>query len=167
MHSVIALVVLLLITSPSLALDAPHAHAWKMELMYLEMKSTPTKYVWGGTSYEGADCSGIIFRSCRTAGIDIQRVTAKDMFEGKGGWVGKLVSRDEAQELDLVWFTWKGKEMTRPFGHVGVFYISTKDGFMGVFQASSTSGHVVVSEYKGILREDTSGIKRLTIGDPK
>jgi hypothetical protein len=155
------LALILMLVSPSFALDELHKKAWKNELRFLEMKHIP--YVWGAADYEKADCSGIIYASAKHAGIDVRRTTALEMFLGKAGWDAKPVTIDEAEELDILWFTWPESALRRPHGHVAIVY--KHKGIFSVFHASSTAKRVVVQPYTGKLQTCTSGIKRLTYGD--
>lgn len=71
-----------------------------------------TTYVWGGTSPNpGFDCSGFVQYVYRHFGIDIPRV-ADDQSR-----VGTLVSRDQLQPGDLVFFKRPGE----PVHHVGMY----------------------------------------------
>ena len=160
-----ALVFILVLLTPTLSfgLDDALKRAWKSELQYLEMKRIP--YVWGASDYEKADCSGIIYASAKHAGINVQRITALEMFHGKEGWSHKPVTIDDAEELDIIWFTWSENAAKRPHGHVGVVYIPQNKGVFSIFHASSTTKRVTVQPYDGKLKTDTSGIKRLTHGD--
>jgi cell wall-associated NlpC family hydrolase len=155
------LIVSLLLVSPAFALDAPHAHAWMMELMYLEMKSIP--FQMGTANFNKTDCSGFVYLSAIHAGISVKRTTALDMFYGGGNWLANTVPVKDADCLDLIWFTWEGREKDRPYGHVAIVYIPKSTGLLSIF--GSWSKGTGVKKYEGKLIRDTSGIKRLTIGD--
>jgi hypothetical protein len=161
----IFLLIILLIPTLVFSLDEAHKQSWKNELRYLESKRIP--YLWGRADYDAADCSGIIYASAKHAGLNVRRTTALEMFNGKAGWEGKPVTVEDAEELDILWFTWPESALRRPHGHVGIVYIPAKKGVFSVFHASSTVKRVVVQPYSGKLQTCTSGIKRLTIGDNK
>lgn len=69
-----------------------------------------TKYVYGGSSPSGFDCSGLVQYVCRKQGISVGR-SSREQFNN-----GKAVSRDELQPGDLVFFERGGK-----ISHVGIY----------------------------------------------
>ena len=122
-------------------------------------------YRWGGAESEqkGLDCSGYIYLAAKRSGIPVRRVTAMQMRQGLGGWIGRDTDLGNAGEPDLVWWTWIDKPH-RPHGHVGVFLIGRRSELLEVTHSSSSRG-VVVQELKGQLFWDISAIRRLNVGD--
>ena len=122
-------------------------------------------YFWGGSENEskGLDCSGYIYLASKRSGIPVKRVTALQMRNGAGGWIGKDTSLKQAGEMDIVFWTWK-ESPNRPHGHVGVFIAGRKSGLLEVTHSSSSRG-VVVQELKGQLLKDISAMRNLKIGD--
>lgn len=87
------------------------------------------------------------------------------MAKGYGGWTGKDTPTDDAQELDIPFWTWKDKP-DRPFGHVGMFVLGD-NGILAVTHASMSIGRIVIVPLKGKLLSDLVLVRRLTIGDKK
>ena len=70
------------------------------------------KYIRGGNSSRGVDCSALVQRVFRVMGIDLPR-TAREQFQ-----VGYKVAREALEIGDLVFF--KRNKATRPT-HVGIY----------------------------------------------
>ena len=68
------------------------------------------KYVYGGTSPSGFDCSGLVQYACRQAGISVNR-TSRAQYSN-----GVAVSKSNLQAGDLVFFS-KGNGIS----HVGIY----------------------------------------------
>jgi hypothetical protein len=81
------------------------------------------------------------------------------MAYGLGNWVGKEVSEKDADELDVMWWTWKNKP-ERPFGHVGTVLLF-KNGTFGITHASMGRGFIVHDKYEGVLVRDRARIRRI------
>lgn len=95
------------------------------------MKYMGTPYVWGGTSENGFDCSGLVYYVYKECGYSINR-TAASIYEN-----GTYVEKSELEAGDAVCFSTSSSSI----GHVGI-YIGD-DQFI---HASSGSGSVIISE---------------------
>lgn len=89
-----------------------------------------TKYVYGGTTTKGFDCSGFIGYVFDSVGIDLPR-TSSGMYA-----TGDKVEKKDLQPGDLVFFNTSGKGVS----HVGVFIGD------GKFAHASTSRGVRVDK---------------------
>lgn len=70
-----------------------------------------TKYVWGGNSAQGIDCSGLTRNAYKSTGVNLPR-TAQEQAKAT-----TLVGKDQAQPGDLVFFNTKRGKNT----HVGIY----------------------------------------------
>lgn len=77
----------------------------------LNLAARRVPYVWGGTSANGLDCSGLIYYAFRSAGLDVQRWRAKDY-----GQMGREVSLEEAKPGDLIYYDEPGDT-----DHIGLY----------------------------------------------
>jgi hypothetical protein len=121
------------------------------------------KYTWGGAEDldRGLDCSGYIFLACKWAGVPgITRTTSLRMAMGLGGWIGKDIDPESAEDCDLVFWTFRED---RPDGHVGAF-LTDHHGRLKITHASATRG-VVLETPRGALATNLTKVRRLTIGD--
>lgn len=94
------------------------------------------KYVWGGTTPKGFDCSGLVKYVYNNFGIDLERVAADQAKQGK------KVKRDNLKPGDLVFFDTDGGH--NYINHVGIYL-----GNGEFIQASSgyfTGYKIVVSD---------------------
>ncbi len=159
----IMICVMLLIGLNCYALNGHYAESFRKN-MWLIIDRHP-HYSWGGAESEqkGVDCSGYLYLAARRSGVPVIRVTALQMRNGAGGWIGKDTNLKQAGELDIVFWTWK-ESPNRPHGHVGAFIAGRQSGLLEVTHSSSSRG-VIVQELKGQLLTDISAIRNLTIGD--
>ena len=143
------------------ALGKIHKQQLKSQLLLI-IKSHP-RYVWGGTSLQrGVDCSGYLWLAFHRAGLPFKRTTALAMAQGQGGWVGKDITLDDADEFDVIWWTF---EKDRPHGHVGITIRRPGSGVPAVTHASPSRGIVVVDDIARSLLRFISKIRRLSFGD--
>ncbi len=129
------------ITTTNLTLDSSMGSA----ILYEASKYLGTPYVWGGTSPDGFDCSGLVQYVCKSLGIQVDRV-AEDQFKN-----GTPVNKDELQPGDLVFFEQNGY-----IHHVGIYagnnmmLHAPKTGDVVKYQSIDTDYYR--SEYAGARR---------------
>ena len=163
-------ILLLLICTTSYALPDNYKKTLQQNMEII--KSSKTAYVWGGVGGEkngviGLDCSGLIFYLYKQSGIPVKRSTSFRMRHGLDGWVGNDVALDDVEAHDIPFWTWKGQEAKRPFGHVGLFYEGSQSKLLETMHSSSSKNGVVVQQLRGSLLRDLKAIRRITIGDKK
>ncbi len=105
------------------------------------------KYVWGGTSTAGFDCSGLIQSVFAKNDVTLPRVSC-DQYT-----VGKQIDFNNLQPADLVFFTLNGDTVVN---HVGIY---VGDGQF--INASSSEGMVVISEFSSYWTSYYTGAKRV------
>lgn len=107
------------------------------QLLNVAADYTGTKYVWGGMSRSGMDCSGFVKTAFDTFEIDLPR-TSREMSR-----MGEKIDKSEAQPGDLIFFKNGGN---RVINHVGIVVEVNEDEIK--FIHSSTSRGVIISSTK-------------------
>lgn len=110
-------------------------------------------YVWGGTSINGVDCSGLLYFAFNAAGIKVPRYRASDW-----GKLGQQVGADQARAGDVVYWDEPGAT-----DHVGLYL---GDGM--VLQSPQSGDVTKISHvwgkpvYRRVLNDDQFGTMMLT-----
>lgn len=106
-----------------------------------------TPYKWGGMSRSGIDCSGLIYNSYKTIGVNLPRTAKEQSKTGKKrGWEG-------IREGDLVYFKFKKKG--DKWYHSGMITYVGKDKILFVHASSSkgvVESNLMVDYYKNSVR---------------
>jgi len=94
-----------------------------------------TRYVYGGASPSGFDCSGFVYYVAKQVGYTVPRT-------GSAMWAAGYdrVSRDEMKPGDIVFFT-NTSGSSNYISHVGLYIGSNKF----IHSSSPTSGGVIIS----------------------
>lgn len=102
----------------------------KMVTAAMDLARRNVPYVWGGTSSNGVDCSGLIYYAAQAAGIKWQRYRAVDY-----GTMGQSISLDAARPGDIIYYDNPGD-----VDHVGIYI-----GNGQMIQAPQSGDHVRVT----------------------
>ena len=110
--------------------------------LHVAMQYRGVKYVWGGSTPRGFDCSGLIWYAYLKLGVAIPRVTY-------GQWeIGRHVPRSQLRAGDLLFFHKRG--------HVGIFM-----GHGWFLHAPQTGSVVHASRFRGWYTEHYDGAVRI------
>ena len=116
-----------------------------------------TPYRYGGNTYRGIDCSGLVKKSYDSIGLDLPRTSRSQYL------VGTAVTLGELQPGDLVFF--RRRSYSKTIGHVGLY---VGDGYM--VHAASHRHKVVLEKLTDTeyLMERYAGARRiLTASAPR
>lgn len=104
-------------TTGTPGLEAPTAdevaEGWRNQIVSQARKMLGTPYVWGGTSYSGVDCSGLIALLYNKMGFDLPRLSA-DQARG-----GARVALDALRPGDLV--AWDNSSRNNGADHIAIY----------------------------------------------
>ena len=119
------------------------------ELINFAKKFLGVKYVWGGTTPKGFDCSGFVQYVYKKFGFSINRVAADQAKEGI--WIGK----ENLATGDLVFFDTNG-------GHNYINHVGMYIGDGEFIHASSGGSTVIISDVmKGFYANTYMTAKRI------
>lgn len=105
------------------------------------------RYVWGGMSAAGFDCSGFVNYVYKQHGYSMNRV-AQSIYSNDG----VSVDRDSLQPGDLLFFGYSATSVS----HVGMYI-----GDDQMIHASSSDGKVVITDLAGYYSRKLVGAKRI------
>ncbi len=97
-----------------------------------------TRYVYGGSSPKGFDCSGFTMYVFKQMGVSLPHSATSQWQSGKGQ---KLYSASELQSGDLVFFCDPSRSKGKACSHAGIY----TGGGQFIHASSANSGGVVVS----------------------
>ena len=127
-----------------------NGHNHNHNIIKFAKKFIGVKYVWGGQSRKGVDCSGfvkVVYK--KTLKINLPRTSFKQFK------AGRKVNKNKAKVGDLIFFS----DSKRPIGHVGII-IDPKKKLM--IHASSGAKRVTITNYnKPYYRKHFKGVRRI------
>jgi probable lipoprotein NlpC len=83
-----------------------------VELISLARSYTGVPYKSGGTTEDGMDCSGLLYKVCQTAGLSIPRISYQQ------AEIGEEIDLEDVQQGDFVFFS--TAKSTNRISHVGL-----------------------------------------------
>lgn len=110
-----------------------NASGYYAAIMAAAYKYKGAKYVWGGSSTKGTDCSGLVMSAYAAAGISLPHSSAAIRK------MGKVVPLSEAKTGDIVWYP----------GHVGLY---DNGQVFNAKQTGETAGYSKLKDGAVILR---------------
>lgn len=110
-----------------------------------------TRYVWGGMSRSGMDCSGFVKTAYDQFNVNLPR-TSREMAA-----VGTRVTKENAKPGDLIFFRNDGKKV---INHVGIVVEAT-EGEIKFIHSSSSRGVIVSSTNEAYYKRGFAQINRV------
>jgi len=136
------------------ALWSESAHNVRDSLVSVARAQLGTRYVFGGTTPNGFDCSGLVRYVMASLKVELPRTAAQQAN------IGDEVSTDPSRLRpgDLLTFGWRGK---RGVSHIGIYV-----GEGRYIHASSRAGRVIESnlDRSGPLIKAWRGVRRIVAG---
>jgi len=93
------------------------------------------RYIWGGTTPKGFDCSGYVKYIYAKAGVNLPRTAYEQSM------VGKTINRDSLKRGDLLFFL-TDKKRNLPITHVGLYLGNDK-----FIHAASKKDGIIISKF--------------------
>lgn len=109
------------------------AEGWRKAVIAAARKMLGTPYVWGGTSYSGVDCSGLIQLIYNQHGFKLPRISADQ------ARAGKRIGLNALRPGDLV--GWDNSSRNNGADHIAIYI-----GNGQIIEAPRPGGHVQVSK---------------------
>ncbi len=104
------------------------------EIVFLAKENIGIRYLTGGTTTKGMDCSGMVFTTFKHAEMEVPR-TSRDLAN-----FGIKIKKEEAAPGDLIFFKTNGRSV---INHVGIITEVTEDNIK--FVHASISKGVMIS----------------------
>ena len=120
--------------SSSASAPAPNGSATGQQVASYACQFVGSRYVWGGTTPDGFDCSGLVYYVYKQFGYTLNRVAADQASNGRH------VEPSELQPGDLLCF-YSGSSY---IGHVGIYI-----GNGQFVHASNSTTGVIISDLAG------------------
>lgn len=115
------------------ALPDVKVQGWRKNVISGANKMLGVPYVWGGTSYSGVDCSGLVQLMFKAQGIDLPRLSADQARSGP------QIPLNQLTPGDLV--AWDNSSRNNGADHIAIYI-----GNDQIIEAPRPGGHVQISK---------------------